>query len=210
MTTRQPDLGFVHRFVPGSAPDKPPLLLLHGTGGNEDDLIALGERVAPGAALLSPRGQVLEAGMPRFFRRVADGVFDVDDLNRRTDDLAVFLDKVRAAYTPAKPIALGFSNGANIAWSLLLRHPAALAGAVLLRPMLPFEPPAPPDLSAVPVLMLAGAHDPMVSPGGHRRLAELLKSAGADVSYQVLPAGHGLTPDDVVIASRWLAVRHVV
>src|SRR5258708_6893964 len=139
------DLGFNHRFVPATKPGLPPLLLLHGTGGDENDLVPLGQQLLPGAALLSPRGKVLENGMPRFFRRLAEGVFDLPDLKARTDELADFIAAARKAYGLAAPVALGFSNGANIAASLLLTHPDALAGALLMRVTLPFEPDALPD-----------------------------------------------------------------
>src|SRR5882757_2143834 len=131
---------FIHEFVPGGSPRT--LLLLHGTGGNERDLIQLGRELDPNAALLSPRGKVLENGMPRFFRRLAEGVFDQADLKARTTELAAFIAAARSAYGLAAPVALGFSNGANIAASLLLTHPDALAGALLMRATLPFEPDA--------------------------------------------------------------------
>src|SRR5687768_15106660 len=162
MTT---DLGFVHRYESGTT--ETTLLLLHGTGADENDLIPLGRAVAPGAALLSPRGQVLENGMPRFFRRRAEGVFDVEDLKARTDQLAAFISAAQTAYGIAKPIAVGFSNGANIAWSLLLRQPDVLAGAVLIRAMMPFRPEALGALDRVPVLLLSGSSDPM-SPAPQR------------------------------------------
>lgn len=201
------DLGFVHRFVPATDPTRTPLLLLHGTGGNEDDLLPLGAQLSPGAALLSPRGKVSEHGMPRFFRRVAEGVFDLDDLKARTAELADFLAKSRKAYALERPVAVGFSNGANIAWSLLLSHPDALAGAILMRAMLPFEPQNIPDLAGKPVLILSGAVDPLVSAAQRDRLAELLKRGGADVRYEVLPAGHQLTRQDLALAADWLAKR---
>ena len=137
-------LSFTHRFEPAAEPGSPPLLLLHGTGGDEDDLMPLGRALAPGTALLSPRGKVLEAGMPRFFRRLAEGVFDEDDVRRRADELADFITEARAAYSLEAPIAVGFSNGANIAAALLLLRPEALAGAALLRAMTPLsDPPHP-------------------------------------------------------------------
>src|SRR6476469_4903777 len=157
-------LGFVHRFQPGAA-ETTPLLLLHGTGGNEDDLLSLGEALAPGAPLLSPRGKVLENGMPRFFRRIAEGVFDVVDLRQRARELAEFVSAARKAYDLGEtlPIAVGYSNGANIAAALLLLHPKILGGAILLRPMVPLVPESPPDLSGIPVLILAGTHDPIIA-----------------------------------------------
>src|SRR5215208_6536013 len=150
-----PRLSFVHRFVPGTRPGTSPMLLLHGTGGNEDDLVSLGRTVAPGAPLLSPRGQVLENGMPRFFRRHAEGVFDVDDLKLRAGQLAGFIREARAAYQLGEmaPIALGFSNGANMAAALLLLSPGSLSGGILLRPMVPLVPEPLPRLDRVPVLI---------------------------------------------------------
>jgi phospholipase/carboxylesterase len=201
-------LGFIHTFIPATAQGRPPLLLLHGTGGDENDLLPLGAKLSPGAALLSPRGKVLENGMPRFFRRLAEGVFDLDDLKTRTAELADFVAQAREAYGLAAPVALGFSNGANIAASLLLTKPSTLAGAVLLRVMLPFEPPALPDLVGKPVLLLSGASDPMMPAPQRERLAALLKQAGAALTYKVLPAGHNLTRDDLAIAAEWLEHLH--
>jgi phospholipase/carboxylesterase len=198
------DLGFVHRFVPATRPGLAPLLLLHGTGGDENDLVPLGEALSPGRALLSPRGQVLEHGMPRFFRRLAEGVFDLDDLKIRTQQLAEFIGKARAAYGIGKPIAVGFSNGANIAASLLLTEPDVLAGAILIRAMLPFEPAAAPRLNGTPVLMLSGAADPLMPAASRNRLAELLQQSGAKLRHDVLPAGHNLTQNDLTIAKQWL------
>jgi phospholipase/carboxylesterase len=199
------ELGFVHRFVPGEDPNRPPLLLLHGTGADENDLLPLGRELAPGAALLSPRGKVLEQGMPRFFRRVGEGVFDIDDLNARTKELAEFVTKARAAYNLAKPIALGFSNGANIAWSLLFSDPDALAGAVLIRAMLPFTPGPIPRLDGKPVLLLSGSADPIISADQRNRLVKVLRDAGADLQFELLPAGHRLTQQDLQLAAAWLS-----
>ncbi len=198
------DLGFIHRYIPATRPGVPPLLLLHGTGGDENDLLPIGQQVAPGAALLSPRGQVLEHGMPRFFRRLAEGVFDLEDLKARTQDLAAFIAAARETYGLQAPVALGFSNGANIAASLLLTQPGALAGAVLIRAMLPFEPGVMPDLKDTPVLLLSGASDPMVPAASHARLATVLGEAGAAVTHEVVPAGHGLTHQDLALTAQWL------
>jgi phospholipase/carboxylesterase len=197
--------GFIHRFVPGTESGTPPLLLLHGTGGDETDLLSLGRSLVPGAALLAPRGPVLENGMPRFFRRLAEGVFDEADIRRRAADLADFVAKARAAYGLAAPVAVGFSNGANIAAALLLLHPDVLAGAVLLRPMLPLTASAPVDLAGRPVLMLSGAADPIVPAANAAALAQRLRDGGARVSHETLPTGHGLSQADVARASAWLA-----
>jgi phospholipase/carboxylesterase len=201
------DLGYIHRFVPAQEEGRAPLLLLHGTGGDESDLLPLGERLAPGASLLSPRGKVLEHGMPRFFRRSADGIFDLDDLKRRTGELADFVAAARTAYAIEKPVAVGFSNGANIAAAMLLMRHEELAGAVLMRATVPFIPERLPDLSAVPILMLSGATDPMVTADKRDRLARLLAAAGAVLDHEVVPAGHGLSAQDIGLASAWLA-RH--
>jgi len=196
---------FIHRFEPATEPGQPPLLLLHGTGGNEDDLIPFGQAVAPGSALLSPRGQVLEAGMPRFFRRLAEGVFDEADLRRRADDLATFVAEARDRYGLPAPIALGFSNGANIAAALLLLHPETLAGAALLRAMEPLRTPPRPDLTGRNVLLLSGAMDPIVPAENGRRLAATLAAAGAQVEHETLPTGHGLSQADLTLTRRWMA-----
>jgi phospholipase/carboxylesterase len=197
-----------HRFVPARVgASGTTLLLLHGTGGNETDLLPLGHSLAPEAALLSPRGNVLENGMPRFFRRIAEGVFDQEDLVRRTHELAEFLTAAEAEYAIERRrlIAVGFSNGANIAASLLLLHPDALAGAVLFRAMLPFEPEAVSDLSATAVLLSNGRLDPIVPVEQPERLAALLREGGADATLHWERAGHELTEADVDVARAWLA-----
>lgn len=198
-----PMLSFVHRFVPGNDA-RSPLLLLHGTGGNESDLLPLGAEMAPSAALLSPRGQVLEHGMPRFFRRLAEGVFDEADIVRRTGDLARFLAEARAAYSIAAPIALGFSNGANIAAALLMLHPESLTGAVLLRAMMPLRDPPRARLGGKKVLMLNGAQDPMAPMASAARLAACLDASGADVTHVTLPGGHNLGLQDLSRSAAWL------
>ncbi len=197
-----------HRYEPGTGGGAT-LLLLHGTGGNEHDLIGLGSALAPGVALLSPRGQVLENGMPRFFRRLAEGVFDEEDLIRRTHDLAGFVREAAAAYgrDRARIWAVGFSNGANITASLLLLEPGLLAGAVLLRATLPLTPETVPDLASTAVLISEGRTDPYVSVDRAEALAGLLRQAGADVTLEWREAGHGLTHEDVASASSWLAPR---
>ena len=196
---------FVHRFVPGASQSRP-LLLLHGTGGDENDLIPLGQAIAPGAALLSPRGKVLEDGMPRFFRRLAEGVFDEDDVRRRAEELADFVGCARERYGLAEPIALGYSNGANIAAAVLLQRPDTLFGAILLRAMLPLNPWPQPDLSGKPVLIISGAQDPIAPANNAARLAQLLRGAGAAVDLRLLSAGHGLSNEDIELAREWLNV----
>ncbi|MCZ8041029.1 MAG: alpha/beta hydrolase [Beijerinckiaceae bacterium] len=196
---------FIHLFEPAGDPGRAPLLLLHGTGGDERDLIGLGRAVAPGAALLSPRGKVLEGPMPRFFRRLAEGVFDEDDLRRRTHELADFIEASRARYGLAQPVAVGFSNGANIAASLLLLRPEVLAGAALLRAMSPFAQPPQADLTGKRVLILSGAMDPIVPAEDVGRLAKTLSGNGASVDHRTLPAGHGLSQPDIGLLQSWLA-----
>lgn len=200
-------LSHIHRFVPATDASLPPLLLLHGTGGNEDDLIGLGRDLLPGAALLSPRGQVLEQGMPRFFRRLSEGVFDEEDVLLRARALADFIAGARATHGLEAPVAVGFSNGANIAAALLYRHPQVLSGAVLLRAMVPLSQPPLGGLDGTPVLLLSGAMDPIVPADNAHRLATGLQAAGADLRHEVLPAGHGLTRMDLDIARPWLAAR---
>jgi len=199
---RQPD--FIHEFVPGGSGRT--LLLLHGTGGNEHDLIPLGRELDPNAALLSPRGKVLENGMPRFFRRLAEGVFDVEDLKQRTNELADFITVAAAQYNLAtnEIIAVGYSNGANIAASMLLLRPEILHAAVLFRAMVPLEPADPPDLSPVRVWIGAGNQDPIIPTSETQRLVDLLRGAGADVTIRFFNAGHGLTNGEVEAAGQWL------
>lgn len=206
MSPGMPLADFVHVYEAGATPDSRTLLLLHGTGGNEDDLLALGRLLDPDAALLSPRGQVLEHGMPRFFRRLAEGVFDLEDLALRTDALAHFIEVAARQYgfEPATVCAVGFSNGANIAASLLLRHPGLLRSAILFRAMVPFEPQAPTGLRGARVLLNSGRNDPIAPPAQAYRLAELLRDAGADVVLSFDDGGHALTPDQVRAAREWL------
>lgn len=202
---------FIHRFVaPAAAAPNVTLLLLHGTGGDEEDLIPLAAQLLPGAALLSPRGRVLEHGMPRFFRRLAEGVFDEDDLKRQTDALANFIVNASHNYglDGRKLVALGYSNGANIAGSLLLRYPDLLSGAVLFRPMVPFRPDWQPDLRDIPVLLAAARHDQIVSPTQTSELARILTAAGARVTTHWHAGGHELGPDDVAAAREWLTQQY--
>jgi predicted esterase len=204
MSAAAQDLGFAHVFEPGSSAWT--LLLLHGTGGDEHDLVGLGRQLAPRAALLSPRGQVLENGMPRFFRRLAVGQLDIPDLLARTDQLASFVSEAADAYglDPRKVVAIGLSNGANIAASLLLRRPATLRGAGLLRPMLPYEPEQIPQLTGTDVLIESGERDPYSSTEQVTRLTEILRAGGAAMTTTVEPgAGHGLTQGDLQRLAAW-------
>jgi phospholipase/carboxylesterase len=198
------DLTFIHRVEPGNRPDAPPLLLLHGTGGDENDLLPLGEAIAPGAPLLSVRGQVLEHGMPRFFRRLAEGVFDEDDVRRRANELADFVAAARSRYGLSAPIALGYSNGANIAAAVLLLRPDVLAGAILLRAMVPLRQAPTPDLAGKPVLIVSGKSDPIIPPDNSARLATMLQQAGAAVQHRTLPVGHQLSQADLTLAKAWV------
>lgn len=200
------ELGFAHRFFPATESEAPTLLLLHGTGGDENDLLDLGRELAPGAALLSPRGKVLERGMPRFFRRLAEGVFDLEDLRFRTQELADFVEAASKAYgfDAKRVVAAGYSNGANIAASLLLLRPGALSAAVLFRPMVPLVPEVLPNLSGVPVFLAAGRHDPIVPAPETERLAAMLRQAGADVTVAWQDAHHALSQRDVDAAVEWL------
>jgi predicted esterase len=201
-------LGFDHRYIAcegklaGLA-----LLLLHGTGGDGDSLLQLGYTLAPGATLVSPTGKVREGELRRFFRRKAEGVFDQEDLALRTRELGEFVRGAAAAYQLdlRRTVAVGYSNGANIASSLMLREPGLLAGAVLFRPMVPFVPEASVTLTGVSVLICAGARDPLLPPGDTERLAEIFRSAGANVDVRLAPAGHELTMGDVTEARGWLS-----
>jgi phospholipase/carboxylesterase len=201
------DLGFIHRFIPG-APDKPALLLLHGTGGDENDLLPLGEALLPGAPRLSPRGKVLENGMPRFFRRLAEGVFDLDDLRQRTHELADFVDVAVGAYDlgERRPVAVGLSNGANIAAAMLLLRPEVLGGALLIRPMVPLTPEVLPDLRGLPVQINAGQLDPLVPAPQSEALATLLREAGASVDLRWIAGGHALTREDLEAGRAWFGI----
>jgi len=203
MKPQAESLDFIHRFLPGTTDDT--LLLLHGTGGDEDDLIPIGQQVAPGANLLSPRGPVLENGMPRFFRRLDVGVFDEADLVRRVGDLGRF---VRAAaqrydFDPARVHALGYSNGANTVAALLLLDPSLFAGAALLRALLPLEPPKPPVLTGKPVLIAAGRRDPYAPIERVEALADRLRRAGAEVVLQWSERGHELDPAELERVAGW-------
>lgn len=204
------DLGFIHRFVsPPAGSTSRTLLLLHGTGGDENDMIPLGRELDPTAALLSPRGKVLENGMPRFFRRLAEGIFDEEDVIRRARELADFVGAAAARYEfdPKRVIAAGYSNGANIAAAIMLLRPGVLAGAVLFRAMVPLKPPVMPNLAQTRVLLSSGKRDPIVPVENAERLAAMLREAGASVALRFEGAGHALVSGDIEAAREWLTNR---
>jgi predicted esterase len=205
-------LGFIHRFIPSDRKEPKSrtsfatILLLHGTGGNEEDLISLGHEIAPGAALLSPRGKVLENGLPRFFRRLSEGVFDIEDLKFRTNELADFVEESSKVYgfDLQRLVAIGYSNGANIAASGLLLRPDFLSYAILFRPMVPLIPEVLPNLGSKHILISAGLHDPIVPSQDTKNLLNLLKKAGAETSINWQNSGHELSLEEIKKAKDWL------
>jgi phospholipase/carboxylesterase len=218
---KKTQLGFIHRFIPSNnltgtrtreqgTKGKTfftTLLLLHGTGGNEEDMIPLGQQIAPEAAMLSPRGKVLENGMPRFFKRLAEGFFDIEDLKFRTDELADFVEEASKVYgfDLQHVVAIGYSNGANIAASELLLRPVIVSSAILFRPMVPIIPEVLPDLSTKHVFISAGLQDPIVPSQETRNLLNLLKKAGvADISINWQDSGHELNLEEIRKAKDWL------
>lgn len=203
------ELGFIHRFIPANSKEKQSdltLLLLHGTGGNEEDLIPLGKELSSNASILSVRGKVLENGMPRFFRRLKEGIFDMEDLNLRTNELAEFILNSSSVYELdlERIIAVGFSNGANIGASLLLRRPEVISGAILFRAMVPFIPMVLPDLSNKHVLLSEGLHDPIVSREEAQNLLKLFTKTHSDAALEWQDSGHNLVQEDIVASRRWL------
>jgi phospholipase/carboxylesterase len=205
-------LGFIHRFIPSDRKEPKSrtsfatILLLHGTGGNEEDLISLGHEIAPGAALLSPRGKVLENGLPRFFRRLSEGVFDIEDLKFRTNEVADFVEEASKVYgfDLQRLVAIGYSNGANIAASALLLRPDFLSYAILFRPMVPLIPEVLPNLGSKRILISAGLHDPIVPSQDTKNLLNLLKKAGAETSINWQNSGHELSLEEIKKAKDWL------
>ena len=196
--------GYVYRYEPG--PSERTLLLLHGTGADENDLVPLGRALAPDAGLLSPRGKVLEFGAPRFFRRQAEGVFDLEDLERQTADLGKFVTAAAEGhgFELSHVVAVGFSNGANIAASLLLRRPELVRAAALFSPMVPFEPDDSPDLGGMRIFIGAGRLDPIATVDHVERLTKIFESGGADVSVYWFSGSHTLVQPEVDEAKRWL------
>jgi phospholipase/carboxylesterase len=203
------ELGFIHQFIPASTrQNQVTLLLLHGTGGNEQDLIPLGRELYPRAAILSPRGKVLESGMPRFFRRLAEGVFDIKDLKFRTYELADFVAKASKVYgfDLRYVVSVGYSNGANIASSLLLLSPEVISSAILFRAMVPFMPEKVPDLTTKNIFMGAGEYDPIVPREQTEMLFCLFEEAGANmILHWQKNSGHELGYDEISAAKDWLS-----
>ncbi|PMC37856.1 carboxylesterase [Bacillus sp. UMB0899] len=194
-----------HIFNKGKNLNLPTLLLLHGTGGNELDLLPLAGMIDNEASVLSVRGNVLENGMPRFFRRLAEGVFDEEDLVFRTKELNGFLDEAAEKYDfdRGNIIAIGYSNGANIAASLLFHYQHALKGAILHHPMVPRRGIELPDLSGTPVFIAAGTNDPICSPEESSELQSLLEKANAHIEVHWEDRGHQLTREEVEAAAQW-------
>jgi len=204
------DIGFVHRFVPaGDKTSAETLVVLHGTGGDENDLIGIGQVVAPGAAILSPRGNVLEKGAPRFFKRLAEGVFDPKEVRSRGEELARFIRAAISKYglNPERVFALGYSNGANVASTVMFLEPGLFRGAILFRPMVVFEPTERPDLSGAGVLISAGRMDPIVPVNSVEKLVELFEVSRVEVTLKWQLAGHNLLPSEVREAADWLVLQ---
>ncbi len=203
---------FIHLYLPGdSGKSSPTLLLLHGTGGTENDLIAMGKQILPGANLLSVRGNVVENGMSRFFRRFAEGVFDEEDIRFRAGELAEFVIATSARYDfdAGSAYAVGYSNGANIAAAMALLQPESLAGGVLLRAMVPLTPSQIPDLSGKTFAIHSGEVDPIVPLESANRLAAMLRQSGASVAHHVFLVGHSLISEDVDNTKSWFRDRMI-
>lgn len=197
---------FQYQFVPATASGQPTLLLLHGTGGNEHDLLLLGRMLSPGAALLSPRGRVMEHDMPRFFRRIAEGVFDLDDVRRRASELAAFVTEAAEehGFDAGRVIAAGYSNGANIAHATMLLHPGTFSAAALFHPQMVITPDPLPDLGGTPVFIGAGERDPIVSRAEVDALVDVLVRCGARVTTMWSPGGHSLSREETTRAREWM------
>lgn len=200
-------LGFTHKFVESKDGNDMVLFLLHGTGGTEDDLIPLAKEINNSAALLSPRGKILENGAPRFFRRLAEGVFDIDDLKFRAAELSDFMEKASDFYKfdLQRVVAIGYSNGANMAATLLLLRPKVVSMAILFRPMVPLVPDTLPDLSNKNIFLSGGLYDPIVPNEDTERLAELFKKCGANAFVHWENSGHELKSEEIVDARNWLS-----
>jgi predicted esterase len=204
------DLSFIHRFLPAEDPTSgETLVVLHGTGGDENDLIGIGQTIAPGAAILSPRGKVLENGAPRFFKRLAEGVFDPEEVRARGEELSGFIRAAIAKYAlnPERIFAMGYSNGANIASTVMFIDPELLRGSILFRPMLVLETDGRSDLNGKGVFISAGQMDPIVPVKSVVRLVDLFEASHAEVTLKWQLAGHNLLPSEVREATDWLALQ---
>ncbi|MCA1030249.1 alpha/beta hydrolase [Bacillus timonensis] len=199
-----------HIFIKGKNEIAPTLLLLHGTGGNERDLLPLAQMIAPDSSVLGVRGNVEENGMPRFFRRLQEGVFDEEDLVFRTKELNTFIDKMSKEYLFDRNnvVAIGYSNGANIAASLMYHDNKALMGAILFHAMVPIRGIELPDLSSVKVFIGAGKRDPLIPPLETKELADKLREAKAIVTEHWGEGGHELTREEVEKANEWFKVNY--
>lgn len=199
-------MSFVHRFIPGTGEDPRTAIVFHGTGGDENSLVPFAQSLMPGAAILSLRGRVDENGMPRFFRRFAEGVFDYDSIRDESDAVAAFLSQASQDYgcDLTTAVGIGYSNGANIAWSTLLRHPESFGTLVLFRPMVTLDEHA--DLKGKRIFVGTAEHDPIVPVENVERLIEQMKSCGASVEVSWHPGGHQLTRGEITLASSWLGM----
>jgi predicted esterase len=205
--TNSTELGFIHNFVEPKEGAGMVLFLLHGTGGTENDLIPLGREINKSAAILSPRGKVLENGAPRFFRRLAEGVFDIDDLKFQTGELSDFIEKASDFYKFGlqSVVAIGYSNGANMAASLLLLRPKVVSSAILFRPMVPLVPEILPDLSTKNIFVSGGLYDPIVPKVETERLVDLFKKCGSNIFINWENSGHELRTEEITVARNWLS-----
>jgi phospholipase/carboxylesterase len=209
------NFGFTHIFInsfhdkeyDNNGSKKLTLVLLHGTGGNEEDLLFLGKEIESHASILSPRGKVLENGMPRFFRRLSEGVFDIEDLKIKTHELADFIQKCSLHYKfdLSQTIAVGFSNGANIATSMLFLRPEVIQGAILFRAMVPFIPDSLPNLLNKKILLSAGLQDPIVSRNETENLYRLFQKTNAITTLKWQPSSHNLIQEDILVAKSWIS-----
>ncbi|MET7246256.1 alpha/beta hydrolase [Methylobacterium sp. EM32] len=207
MSGSEPD-GFHHIVLPASAPGAPPLLLLHGTGGDETELLPFARSLSPGSAVLAVRGSVSENGKLRFFPRLSEGVFDEDAVRRHAGALARFVLAACTRHGLAPPVAVGYSNGANVAAAILQHHAGVLAGAVLLRAVNPLRTAPRAHLSRTRILVLAGEADEIAPPALGEGLAATLRSQGGEVEFHRVVGGHGLIADDLAVARRWLGAGH--
>jgi len=207
MNIMSKELSFIHEYVEPEDAGLGMTLLLHGTGANEHDLLNLGRMITPGAGLLSPRGKILENGMyPRFFRRLEEGVFDVENLLEQTHALAGFIKEAAKEYGfKAEGLTVaGFSNGANMGCSLLMQYPELFSRAVLLRPMMPYEPEIAPNLIGKKIYAAAGTDDPLIPPDNTQQLVQMLRTFGGEVTLAWEEAGHNLTQKEVTEIRKWI------